>query len=63
VTNNAPAQYPKGVTTVTWTVVDTSGNLRTCSQTVTVNDIELPTLTCPANRVVSADAGRCLRPA
>ena len=26
VTNNAPAQFPKGVTTVTWTAMDTSGN-------------------------------------
>jgi len=59
VTNNAPAQYPKGVTTVTWTVVDTSGNLRTCAQTVTVNDTEAPTLICPANRAVSTDAGQC----
>ena len=30
VTNDAPAQFPKGVTTVTWTAVDTSGNLATC---------------------------------
>ena len=59
VTNNAPTQYPKGVTTVTWTAVDTSGNLRTCAQTVTVNDTELPTLTCPTNRVVSTDVGQC----
>jgi len=35
-TNNAPAQYPKGVTSVIWTAVDTSGNTATCAQTVTV---------------------------
>ena len=40
VTNNAPAQFTSGVTTVTWTAVDTSGNLATCAQSVTVNDTE-----------------------
>ena len=59
VTNNAPTQYAKGVTIVTWTAVDTSGNFRTCMQTVTVNDTELPTLTCPTNRVVNTDMGQC----
>jgi hypothetical protein len=51
VTNNAPAQFPHGTTTVTWTAVDTSGNLSTCHQTVTVQDHETPTIaTCPTNR-------------
>ena len=59
VTNNAPTQYAKGVTTVTWTAVDTSGNFQTCAQTVTVNDTELPTITCPTNRVVSTAVGQC----
>jgi hypothetical protein len=45
VTNDAPAQFPKGVTTVTWTVADTSGNTATCAQTVTVTDVEAPTVT------------------
>jgi hypothetical protein len=36
VTNNAPASYPVGSTLVTWTALDNSGNLATCSQTVTV---------------------------
>jgi hypothetical protein len=49
VTNNAPAVYVKGVNFVTWTVTDKSGNTRTCVQRVTVNDVEKPTLTCPAN--------------
>ena len=52
VTNNAPVQYAKGVTTVIWTVVDTSGNFQTCAQTVTVDDTELPTLTCATNKTV-----------
>lgn len=36
VTNNAPAVFPTGTNWVTWTAVDTSGNLATCVQTVTI---------------------------
>ena len=61
VTNDAPAQFPKGMTTVTWTVVDTSGNLATCQQTVTVNDTEAPTITCPADLTTTNDPGLCTR--
>jgi hypothetical protein len=57
VNNNAPAHYPKGVTTVTWTVVDTNGNQATCSQTVTVNDTQPPTITCPVAVTVSVGVG------
>jgi hypothetical protein len=49
VSNNAPAIFPKGLTVVTWTVTDASGNSATASQNVTVNDAENPTITCPAN--------------
>src|ERR1035441_11885 len=42
VVNDAPAQFPKGTTTVTWTVTDTSGSQATCQQTVTVQDHESP---------------------
>lgn len=59
VTNNAPAVFPLGATTVTWTVVDGSGNAATCTQTVTVTDNELPTIACPVNVTVSADLGLC----
>jgi hypothetical protein len=41
--------YPVGTTTITWTATDTSGNHSSCSQTVTVNDTEHPTISCPAN--------------
>jgi gliding motility-associated-like protein len=37
-TNDAPANYPLGDTTVTWTVTDGSGNTSTATQTVTVVD-------------------------
>jgi hypothetical protein len=36
VSNNAPAEFPHGVTMVTWTVKDSSGNTATAKQKVTV---------------------------
>ncbi|MBD1398871.1 HYR domain-containing protein [Pontibacter sp. JH31] len=42
VTNNAPATFPFGSTTVTWTVTDGSGNKTTATQLVTVKDTEAP---------------------
>jgi len=46
VTNDAPAVFNTGITTVTWTATDGSGNSSTCTQLVTVNDIELPVALC-----------------
>lgn len=46
--------FGSGVTTVTWTVKDNAlptPNQATCSFTVTVNDVTIPTITCPANVV------------
>ena len=59
VTNDAPVQFSKGTTTVHWTAVDTSGNTITCNQTVTVNDTEAPSITCPANIVTNTAPGQC----
>ncbi|MCW4469683.1 HYR domain-containing protein [Flavobacterium sp. MFBS3-15] len=59
VANNAPATFPIGVTTVTWTVTDASGNTATATQTVTIEDNENPIITAPANIVANADAGIC----
>jgi gliding motility-associated-like protein len=59
VTNDAPATFPIGATTVTWTVTDIAGNVTTCEQVVTVSDTELPTIACPADITTSADAGSC----
>jgi hypothetical protein len=60
VVNNAPSQYLVGDTTVTWTVTDVHGLTATCNQTVTVNDNQLPTITCPVSLTdVPTDAGQC----
>jgi len=56
VSNNAPAFFPTGITTVVWTVTDNSGNTSAASQTVTVKDVQAPVLSnIPANTVVSCD--------
>ncbi|MEW6125519.1 MAG: HYR domain-containing protein [Acidobacteriota bacterium] len=41
--------FAVGATMVTCTATDTSGNSQSCSFTVTVNDIQLPVIDCPAN--------------
>ena len=51
--------YPKGTTTITWTATDSSGNSSSCMQTVTVNDTEPPTITCPANITTNTEPGTC----
>ncbi len=57
--NDAPANFPTGTTTVTWTVVDLSSNSASCTQTVTVTDNENPTITCPADVNADTDPGFC----
>ncbi len=59
VTNNAPATYPKGATTVTWTATDAGGNTETCQQTVTVTDNQAPVLTSPGNQSLNVIANTC----
>ncbi|MBK8643244.1 MAG: HYR domain-containing protein [Saprospiraceae bacterium] len=53
------AAFPVGVTTNTFKVTDASGNTATCSFTVTVNDTQLPVISCPANIVEDSDPGIC----
>ncbi len=59
ITNNAPAAFPKGATTVTWTVKDGSGNIKTCTQIITVEDNTPPVITCPPSVTGFVDVGRC----
>lgn len=60
VTNDHPSNiYPTGTTSVTWTVTDNSNNVQTCIQKVTVNDTQLPTITCNADVSVNSDLHSC----
>ncbi|MFT5247866.1 MAG: hypothetical protein ACI943_002623, partial [Gammaproteobacteria bacterium] len=59
VVNDAPAAFALGTTTVTWTVTDNAGNTAQCTQSVVVTDDQNPTISCPSNVSVSADAAVC----
>lgn len=51
--------FTVGTTTVTLRATDAGGLTNDCSFTVTVNDTESPTISCPADISVSNDAGQC----
>ncbi len=57
--NDAPTLFPIGITTVTWTATDASGNTATANQTVTIRDTQVPTITAPANVNVSSNTDSC----
>ena len=56
VTNDAPAQFPLGPTTVTWTVKDNHGRMSTATQVITVVDNTPPSLTVPAGSSAAANS-------
>lgn len=45
--------------TVQFTATDAAGNSASCSFTITVNDTQNPTISCPSNIVVDTDPGEC----
>ncbi len=47
------ASFPVGVTTNIFKVTDAAGSTSTCSFTVTINDTQKPTITCPANQFLN----------
>jgi hypothetical protein len=51
--------YPIGTTTVIYTATDNVGLQTVCSFDIIVTDDENPTITCPSNVSVTADAGLC----
>ena len=57
VSHNAPAIFPLGLTTVTWTVVDGSGNTSTATQLVNVVDNILPIINVNDITVIINDNG------
>jgi hypothetical protein len=54
VASDAPDTFPLGPTTVTWTATDTSGNVTTATQQVTVVDTTPPVLNVPGDVTVTA---------
>ncbi|MBL1352711.1 MAG: DUF5011 domain-containing protein, partial [Zetaproteobacteria bacterium] len=54
VTQNAPIQFPLGLTTVTFTSIDKAGNKGTSTATVKVTDQTPPIVTAPASITVAA---------
>jgi hypothetical protein len=52
--NNAPTQFPLGVTTVTFSATDAYGNTGSAAASVTVQNQSAPTVTPPANLTVAA---------
>jgi hypothetical protein len=47
IANDAPTEFPPGVTVVTWTATDAAGNVSSCTQEVTVVDDDSPVVMCP----------------
>ncbi|MFQ5510012.1 MAG: hypothetical protein ACE5FN_11870 [Leptospirillia bacterium] len=54
ITNDAPDAFPLGTTVVTWTAIDSAGNVATAGQLVTVQDTTAPMVTAPAEAIVEA---------
>jgi predicted extracellular nuclease len=55
--------FPKGTTTVTCTVGDASGNTASCTFTISVNDTQPPSITCPPNQTAVTNQNACPSPA
>ncbi len=52
--NDAPESFPIGMTTVTWTAEDTSGNIASDTQIVTISDTTAPIIEAPSDIIVEA---------
>jgi hypothetical protein len=56
---NSISTFPRGITIVTWRVTDGAGLTRTCTFRVTVNDTEIPNMTCPPTLTLFTPANAC----
>ncbi len=56
---NASGTYPVGTTVVQWTATNVNGRTSNCSMTVTVNDTQLPAITCGGNINATNTPGSC----
>ncbi len=54
VTSDAPATFPVGITTVTWTATDAAGNSATATQTVTITDTTKPVIASHSDETAEA---------
>ncbi|NNE27091.1 MAG: HYR domain-containing protein, partial [Saprospiraceae bacterium] len=59
VSNDSSEPYPLGITEIVWTASDPTGNTSSCTQILTVVDVEVPSISCPADLTVSTDTGVC----
>jgi len=53
------SEFSQGITTNTFQIVDSAGNIATCSFTVTVEDDNIPEITCINDIVIANDIGSC----
>ena len=60
ISNDAPTEFPLGVTQVQWTIVDDSGIEDSDTQTITVTLNAQPTITAPDNITIGPDSGSCI---
>jgi gliding motility-associated-like protein len=57
--HNSGDFFPIGTTTVTYTAVDSAGNITICEFDVTVEDTEAPSVVCPSDITVTAIINSC----
>jgi hypothetical protein len=62
ITNNAPAIFPVGDTIVQWEAVDSSGNLATANQTITVIPVNLPPVAIAGMNQTADSTPKCNSP-
>ncbi len=58
ISNDAPASFPVGPSTVNWTAVDAAMDSAAATQVITITDTMAPSITAPAD--VTADQGQAL---